>query len=418
MARDSVNSNQGTGMRLKLTITDAPQAQSGQAGGQTAQPPRELGGGHEFDACGGLIGRSGECDWILPCADKLVSRRHAAVTFEEGRFYLYDASLNGVRLNGAATPLGVGNKACLNHGDSIRIGHYVISAALLADTHPSAVQSLPVPLAASTAPVAGLGTIRDAFSAPAAAIPDDWDFAPGPLHGPPREMPALAVTRQFNNLQPAAMAAIREGLGLDPDTGGDGQPGAEALGAIARSARLSLCAMIALRKEFELVEQRCLGARARMTRRDHSALASHASAEAFFQAVMQAPDEAARERLLQGLGQDLRQIQGVHAGMIAALWKAFVCVVDECSPAKVRARLQSELNARGWRSWRRRLCLALAPNRSSWRFYQRWYVDQRKAGQTVFRSLFESAVERYMLSRRRQPRRPGGGVTPTHREGG
>src|SRR3990167_7327096 len=67
-----------------------------------------------------VIGRSREVDVLL--ADPAVSREHAVICREGGRFVLEDlGSANGTKLNGAAV-----ERATLSEGDLIQIGDSVI----------------------------------------------------------------------------------------------------------------------------------------------------------------------------------------------------------------------------------------------------------------------------------------------------
>ncbi|HUQ40851.1 MAG TPA: DUF3662 and FHA domain-containing protein [Acidimicrobiales bacterium] len=65
-----------------------------------------------------VIGRSGDCQVLLPETDKAVSRRHAEVRREADGFVLEDLkSLNGTKVNGAGV-----RQWALQPGDKITIG--------------------------------------------------------------------------------------------------------------------------------------------------------------------------------------------------------------------------------------------------------------------------------------------------------
>ena len=75
---------------------------------------------HELTEKTVTIGRSDEADLRLP--DQKVSRRHATVTFSEGKYTLEDGgSKSGTKVNRKAIKSHV-----LSHGDSIQIGSYVM----------------------------------------------------------------------------------------------------------------------------------------------------------------------------------------------------------------------------------------------------------------------------------------------------
>ena len=60
---------------------------------------------------GGSIGRVDSNDWVLPDPERFVSSRHAAISCEDGVWYLQDTSTNGTfhndpgNLIGTFTPL-------------------------------------------------------------------------------------------------------------------------------------------------------------------------------------------------------------------------------------------------------------------------------------------------------------------------
>lgn len=81
-----------------------------------------------FDACGGSIGRSEACDWVLRAEG--VSRQHAWVRCLNGLYFVEDRSTNGMLLNDA--PLRKGEPAALNDGDRLQIDTLEITVTLRA----------------------------------------------------------------------------------------------------------------------------------------------------------------------------------------------------------------------------------------------------------------------------------------------
>ncbi|HEY3289547.1 MAG TPA: FHA domain-containing protein, partial [Anaerolineae bacterium] len=96
------------------------------------------------------IGRavSGDTDIMVNSEDKLVSREHARLILEMGRWQLEDCSRNGTVVNGE--PIH-GQRVALRTGDRIQIGHtfdYVFRDLNVTDAAPIGEQ---VPLAAHPA---------------------------------------------------------------------------------------------------------------------------------------------------------------------------------------------------------------------------------------------------------------------------
>lgn len=76
------------------------------------------------------FGRSQNCDWHLPNPEKIISSNHGKIARENGKYYVYDNSTNGVFLNFSVSPIGAGNKHVLNNGDVLSIGDFQIEASL------------------------------------------------------------------------------------------------------------------------------------------------------------------------------------------------------------------------------------------------------------------------------------------------
>ncbi|MAR92480.1 MAG: type VI secretion system-associated FHA domain protein TagH [Pseudomonadota bacterium] len=101
---------------------------------------------HVFYPAGGVIGRSPQCDWVIPDQTRHLSGRHAIVSYESGQFFLTDISTNGVFLNGTeqlernrATPIG--------EGDRLLMGeiHFQVQVRAVAGKQPPASAPRPTP---------------------------------------------------------------------------------------------------------------------------------------------------------------------------------------------------------------------------------------------------------------------------------
>ena len=153
---------------------------------------------HVFETSGGTIGRSVSCDWSLPNASNTLSARHAVISHNGHGFVVTDTSTNGVYVNTVDAPLGRDQSHALTNGDMLYIADYVLSAAVLKDALPLAVQAEsrqpPQPLPAAPAFAAparqpSLFPPPSAASATGFALPPDVDFGlpapPAPWAAPP-----------------------------------------------------------------------------------------------------------------------------------------------------------------------------------------------------------------------------------------
>ena len=88
---------------------------------------------HMFGETGGIIGRSEECDWILPDKRKKVSRKHALITCYNGVFHIEDISSNGIFKSLGNERLPSNTPVSIGHGDGFIIGEYTLMARLMQD---------------------------------------------------------------------------------------------------------------------------------------------------------------------------------------------------------------------------------------------------------------------------------------------
>ncbi|CAN7530341.1 type VI secretion system-associated FHA domain protein TagH [Bosea sp. LjRoot90] len=166
---------------------------------------------HIFEEVGGTLGRSANCDWILPDERNTLSARHARISHNGRGFLITDTSTNGVYLNAVDAPLGRDQSAPLANGDTIYLADYIISVAILREEPAPAPVPMPaavaLPAVPPPAPVAlmpvqpmpvavpaipmGLELSAPALSIsapmpaaahrqptqPAGLIPDDFDFS-------------------------------------------------------------------------------------------------------------------------------------------------------------------------------------------------------------------------------------------------
>lgn len=86
-----------------------------------------------FKKAGGVIGRGEDCDWAIPDSKRILSNRHAQVSYSDGHFYLTDTSSNGIQLrdNGARLPKGEPQR--VEHGCVYCLGELEIRARVLQD---------------------------------------------------------------------------------------------------------------------------------------------------------------------------------------------------------------------------------------------------------------------------------------------
>ncbi|KAF0864226.1 type VI secretion system-associated FHA domain protein TagH [Pseudomonas sp. LD120] len=106
-------------MELVFEMLDIPQRLPAGAGSKT------------FRQAGGTIGRSEDCDWVLPDRKRHLSNHHARISYREGGFFLTDTSSNGVMLKDTGARLRKGEALRIEHGSTFVLGGYAIRARLV-----------------------------------------------------------------------------------------------------------------------------------------------------------------------------------------------------------------------------------------------------------------------------------------------
>lgn len=86
-----------------------------------------------FKQAGGTIGRAQECDWVIPDRKRVLSSRHAEVSYRDGSFYLTDTSSNGIQLKDSGASLSKGQPLRIEHGSVFCLGGFEIRARLVQD---------------------------------------------------------------------------------------------------------------------------------------------------------------------------------------------------------------------------------------------------------------------------------------------
>ncbi|MGA4320355.1 type VI secretion system-associated FHA domain protein TagH [Ectopseudomonas hydrolytica] len=86
-----------------------------------------------FKQAGGVIGRAEDCDWVIPDRKRILSSRHAEVSYRDGAFYLTDTSSNGIALKDSGASLAKGRPQRIEHGSVYCLGDFEIRARLIQD---------------------------------------------------------------------------------------------------------------------------------------------------------------------------------------------------------------------------------------------------------------------------------------------
>ncbi|HVK98282.1 MAG TPA: type VI secretion system-associated FHA domain protein TagH [Dongiaceae bacterium] len=146
---------------------------------------------YRFTPAGGVIGRSSECDWVIPDQTRHLSGRHAIISYEAGQYFITDISTNGTYLNGP-DPLTRNVAKLLHDEDRLLMGEIQLRVRLSLDylqpQRPAPVlQSNPLML----------------DDQPLAALAEDWDCSEVGMGSRPRQRPYRQPS-----IQPALSAPL------------------------------------------------------------------------------------------------------------------------------------------------------------------------------------------------------------------
>ncbi len=184
-------------------------------GGQPLPAPSAA----RFDAAGGFIGRGIDCTLVLPDPQRLMSRRHAQVSWREGRFFIRQLGAN-LALEVDGRPLGLEAEVELAPGMSLRIGAYLMEAEgdPAAAATPQPLQDLAAPAPPAPVPAPALPATPSLAAAPAAR-PSAFSEVLGEGAAPPADVdapapmpPIAAGTPPADPAAAALLAALYAGL--------------------------------------------------------------------------------------------------------------------------------------------------------------------------------------------------------------
>jgi len=151
------------------------------------------------------IGRGPDNDWIMPDADRMLSKKHCVVAFRNGGWAIADTSTNGTFLNRDAEPIGPGQVRGLRDGDRIRLGAYEIEVRIAEEN------IVPPPRATGALGGGQNSPFDDPFGddvfAPQAAPAETFTssaFGNDPLFGGAAPNPSVTMPARYDPMAPAA----------------------------------------------------------------------------------------------------------------------------------------------------------------------------------------------------------------------
>nr|WP_281423969.1 FHA domain-containing protein [Oceanobacter mangrovi] len=225
------------------------------------------------------IGRNPDCQMSLPCDQKIVSRVHAIVRYDNGNYLLEDAgSANGIYLVSKGSNLSPRQQHLLKPGELFNIGPFQLQVSADVSIPPQKPQLkkatrevLADPVRKPAQPGNSETTVftasgSDHFTPPAALIPENWDL-PAEAVSAPVDEPTRKADQQrradvlsFNQQQHKLVASLLKGMRIG-DQLQAADVNADQLEVIGQTLRvLADTTLKALHAQRELKSRLCLDA--------------------------------------------------------------------------------------------------------------------------------------------------------------
>lgn len=336
-----------------------------------------------FRHVGGLIGRSEDCDWYLPDAQRVLSQQHARISYSEGDYFLTDLSSNGVQLADGQR-LTKGEPWRIQHGQTFALGSFVLAARLIRDPAgfaddfqvPAGSQGLipddafleldPLQALERRAPHAhGLDELDglDVFASDSTrsdyarvdldslAIPALVEAAaPAPV-----ERPAAAPQRQTQLF----WKDFGEALGLEL-TDLDHEAGEALALEVARLLRLAIQGLHGCLRTRNETRNELRLPLTTVQSSGNNPLAFAADGDAALGQLLRPPSASGQLMADQALLRTCRELQAHQVGLVAASRQAVLATLEQLAPAQCEARFEREggrprwgRDAKLWRAWQR-----------------------------------------------------------------
>jgi len=364
-----------------------------------------------FYSQGGSIGRDAKCDLVLDCNEKIVSRLHAKITFQNTQFSIHDLSANGVYINTSEEPIGQNLSYALNHGDIIRIGHYTLQAVIeeevpvldknkvgnlgtlskkenpqanVANHKVSVIPKMQVVESVHKLAVIpskqiipektkiGFGAPEDSFTPPAASIPENWDaeFSLGKTSKTPSDISDSGNTLRFANQQTKLITQLLKGMGARKELSAE-EITPETMELIGRSLRIAVNGLMMTRKTLQAAKNdRCLDAMPTARQRDADPLGHIETIDTFISTLLD-PHDRAQNNIVNNLADSYKDIIDDQKDLNAGIQLAVENVMNSLSPSAVEESflIQQNIDKRSHSSIKQ-IGNRLSHNSKTWSYYK------------------------------------------------
>jgi FHA domain-containing protein len=350
----------------------------------------------EFREAGGTIGRSPDSTLLLPDPDRIISRTHAVVSQESGRFVVRDQGTTvPVVVNGR--PIGKGRDHPLAAGDEMRIAAYLLRVE---STHDISADETTTILREGTLlswsedglPVAQNRISTVIVPEPEAAEPVAAATAPAaPTTAEAAAPPAAAAKAEASTADDALLAALLRGAGVTELAvpGGLTPKFMEDVGAVMRETMRGLLDLLAARAHAK-----------REVRADATIIVASDNNPLKFSPEL---DAAVAHLLMprqhgfmppqRSLADARESLRSHQEGFVAGMQAALAAVLARFDPGKLEERLLESSSGSS--------LLSMNHKAKLWNLYEELYGEISREAETDFHFLFgEEFLEAYRAKTR------------------
>lgn len=363
-----------------------------------------------------IIGREPQCDIVLDCNEKVISRQHAQISRQGNALKLTDISANGTFINTSHKPIGKGNSALIHDNDLIRLGDYVLKVTIFPDNPPQnnplqnndgvssernhnntknnpnakpVTTSISEKKAQQTNSKATrndiAGHTRDRFLPPKAVIPEDWD---APLLAPNNQgstqLPEkLASPISFSEQDKVLLESLLKGLGIKPEDASV-QLTSDNMLALGRCLRSSLAGIIKQQNLSDKIKSKlCFDDNSMLKSLNYTAFAGFKSSEAFLKQLLSTQQETHSEFPLE-IAKTHNELMEDQITIFKSYNKAIDAFRDELSPFTIEKIYKERQKNSNFTN-------KIVPSIGKWEIYKKqWSVKSLNLRKLIKKNFEES----------------------------
>lgn len=348
------------------------------------------------------IGRDAKCDIALECPEQVISRHHTTISRADSGYIATDVSANGTYINNAADPIGNGNSVKIKHGDSLRIGGYVMQLTLsnsqVQETRTVVRNINEVSKSHSQTPARqakpAVSSVQQSFGASQSQIPQNWNVSFKEKQVQSNVVPdPLKKPLDFSKQEKVLTEQLLKGLGVSGDSS-DIDLSPEEMLILGQCLRASLVGLFKHRDHAEKLKAKlCFNDREMLKEAQNFTLSQYSSADDFIQNLIKGSPKPYHPLEIVKSHKEVLEDQ-------VAVYKSFNSAIDsfrdDLSPESIENEFKTQDKA---------IYNKLVPSVGKWNLYKaQWSQRCLSFKQTIkdhFRANISNLYHKRLLERKR-----------------